>query len=208
VRARTSRRGAGCRGAIGGWPSRGTEQASAGDFVVGREREPRGELSLAAPAADVDADLGHGLERDVRAHRCRRQRSGCVPAGRSNPQLSFAAARALGVVLHCHPSHSGMGGCRRRQGCKGNQYSVKTGHPQGVSPMPLSRHPWTTLTSGLAMGPTEDCSPHASAFTLTDQLCFWRAVAWPRVPADQGEEGTVRADSRAEILTPIHVTKY
>jgi hypothetical protein len=44
--------------------------------------------------------------------------------------------------------------------------------------MSLSRHPWTTLTNGLAMAPTEDCSSHASAFPLIDQLCFWRAVPW------------------------------
>jgi hypothetical protein len=74
--------------------------------------------------------------------------------------------------------------------------------------MSLSRHPWTTLTNGLAMGPTEDCSSHAFAFTLTDQLCFWRAVPWlGRVsPLTKGRRE--HADSRAEILTPIHVTKY
>lgn len=128
--------------------------------------------------------------------------------GDRHPQLSFAAARALGVVLHCHPSHSGMGGWRRRQGCKGNQYSVKRVTPEACHQCRCRVIHGTTLTNGLAMAPTEDCSSHASAFTLTDQLCFWRAVAWPHVPADQGEEGPVHADSRAEILTPIHVTKH
>jgi len=57
------------RRSIGGWRGPGTEQASAGDFVMGSQREPGGKVLLGFPAAHIGADLGYELKRGVRADR-------------------------------------------------------------------------------------------------------------------------------------------
>ena len=43
------------------------EQAAARDLVVGRQRQPRGEMFFAGPAAHVSADFGDQLQRTINA---------------------------------------------------------------------------------------------------------------------------------------------
>ena len=54
-------------GAIGGRLRAGAEEAAAGDLVLGRQRQPRGEVLLRGPARHVGADLGEQPQRIVRA---------------------------------------------------------------------------------------------------------------------------------------------
>ena len=51
--------------AIGGGLGAGAEPAAAGDLVLGGAGEPRGEMLLSGPPADVGADLGEQLERVI-----------------------------------------------------------------------------------------------------------------------------------------------
>ena len=55
------------RGAVGRWWGPGGEQTSAGNLVVGREREPGSKVGGGGPALHIGADLGNDLQRGVGA---------------------------------------------------------------------------------------------------------------------------------------------
>ena len=55
------------RGAVGGGERLGAEEAAAGDFVVGGQRQPGREVLLGGPAAHIGANLGEQPEGTVGA---------------------------------------------------------------------------------------------------------------------------------------------
>ena len=87
------------RGAIGGRLRPRAEQAAAGDLVLGREREPRGEVLFGGPAVHVGANLGDEFQRGVRADAVNLREidaAGELMQGRPDLEVRFVVGDACG----------------------------------------------------------------------------------------------------------------